>query len=209
MSRSTLAESVGPGLRWDERFAGTPKVYGVEPNRFLAAQVHHFKPGGEVLVPGDGYGRNGLWLVRQGFRVTSVDASRVGVTQAIASAEAEGLPLEGVVADLSVYQPQPCDAVAFIYVHLPLQGRRFMHRAAWNALRPGGVYLVEAFHPRQRSLGRTSGGPQDPSMLVSAEDLLADLPEAKPLILEEVTLTLGEGQLHHGDAEVTRLLAVK
>ena len=36
----------------------------------------------KVLVPADGYGRNGLWLARQGLTVTTVDVSPVGVERA-------------------------------------------------------------------------------------------------------------------------------
>ena len=37
---------------------------------------------GQVLVPGDGEGRNGVWLAQQGHSVTSVDASAVGLQKA-------------------------------------------------------------------------------------------------------------------------------
>ena len=56
-----------PQLMWDERFSQNEPVYGQEPNSYLREQVARLKPGASILVPGDGYGRNGIWLARQGF----------------------------------------------------------------------------------------------------------------------------------------------
>lgn len=194
---------------WDERYASVPNGFGDKPNAFLASVAGQLPPGGVVYVPGDGYGRNGLWLARRGHPVVIVDASSVGIEQARTIAEKESLPVTAVVADLRDYTPGPCDAAVFIYVHLPPEERHRMHRRAWNALRPGGVLVVEAFHPNQRALGRTSGGPRDPQMLVTAEDLVADFPGAEIVTLNELTVELKEGPFHSGMGDIVRLLAVK
>lgn len=47
---------------WDQQFGADGYKYGTQPNAFLVAQAHRLKPGGDVLVPGDGEGRNGVWL---------------------------------------------------------------------------------------------------------------------------------------------------
>jgi len=194
---------------WDERYDQVPNGFGEAPNEFLASVADQLPLGGTVYVPGDGYGRNGLWLARRDHPVVIVDASRVGIEQAQAVADKEGLPLKALVADLREYEPEPCDAAVFIYVHLPPEERRRMHQRAWNVLRPGGVLLVEAFHPNQRALGRTSGGPRDPQMLVTAEDLLGDFPGAEVVTLNELTIELHEGVFHNGVGDIVRLLAVK
>ena len=90
-----------PQKMWDERFALAEPVYGQQPKAYLRAQVPRLAPGCKVLVPGDGYGRNGLWLARQGFRVSTVDLSPVGVTRARKSEQAAGLAMTIEEADLA------------------------------------------------------------------------------------------------------------
>ena len=63
---------------WNQKFAGTAYKYGEQPNAFLFEQAGLIPPGSQVLVPGDGEGRNGVWLATQGHHVTSVDCSDVG-----------------------------------------------------------------------------------------------------------------------------------
>src|SRR5215472_13303607 len=60
---------------WDERYRGEGFAFGIEPNLFLASQSEYLKPGLRALVPGDGQGRNGVWLAQRGLLVDSVDVS--------------------------------------------------------------------------------------------------------------------------------------
>ena len=76
---------------WDQRFAGETFKYGLEPNAFLRAEATRLAPGSRVLVPGDGEGRNGVWLAQQGHRVCSVDASPVGLDKALQLARQRGV----------------------------------------------------------------------------------------------------------------------
>ena len=47
---------------WDQRFAEPGYKYGTEPNAFLREQAARLTAPADVLVPGDGEGRNGVWL---------------------------------------------------------------------------------------------------------------------------------------------------
>ena len=57
-----------------------------------------------VLDLGCGQGRDALLAVRHGHRVLGVDSSPTGIRQMLEDAEAEGLTIEGVVADLREYE---------------------------------------------------------------------------------------------------------
>ena len=70
------------GAMWDERYRAEPYAYGLEPNAFLAAQRHRLKAGMNALVPGDGEGRNGVWLAGLGLEVDTFDLSAEGVAKA-------------------------------------------------------------------------------------------------------------------------------
>ena len=64
---------------WNARYAGEEFVYGREPNDFVVQAVSAIPHQGCVLCLADGEGRNGVWLARQGFRVTAVDVAEQGV----------------------------------------------------------------------------------------------------------------------------------
>ena len=175
---------------------------------FLAEQAGLIPAGAQVLVPGDGEGRNGVWLAQQGFSVTSVDCSSVGQDKTRALAAERGVQVVTVLADLAEWAPQPdsVDAVAVAYLHLPSSLRPKVMADLARALRPGGVLILEAFHPNQ--LGLTSGGPKDVDMLYTLEGLRSDLLSAglqgTELVAWEGPVMLDEGPFHQGPAQVTR-----
>jgi SAM-dependent methyltransferase len=192
---------------WDQRFAEPGFKYGTEPNAFLRASAQRLASGSAVLVPGDGEGRNGVWLAEQGHAVTSVDNSSVGLQKAQALATERGVTLTTALVDLADWSPEPAsvDAVVLIYVHLPGSIRLRAHRALACGLRPGGWLVLEAFHPQQ--LQHASGGPKDVDMLYTPEQLTAEFDGLlRPELAWQGETTLSEGPGHQGLAHVTRWL---
>jgi SAM-dependent methyltransferase len=192
---------------WDQRFAEPGFKYGTEPNAFLRESALRLAPASAVLVPGDGEGRNGVWLAGQGHAVTSVDNSCVGLQKAQTLAAEKGVTLTTELVDLADWSPAAAsvDAVVLIYVHLPGSIRLRAHRALAQGLKPGGWLILEAFHPQQ--LRHNSGGPQNVDMLYTPEQLTA---EFSGLLMPELAwqgeTTLSEGPGHQGLAHVTRWL---
>lgn len=192
---------------WDQRYAEPGYKYGTAPNAFLQQQAHRLAPGSRVLVPGDGEGRNSVWLAQQGHQVLAMDSSAQGLAKARALAAERGVAVETRHADLADWQPAPgrADAVVLVFVHLPPALRRSAHQRLAGALAPGGWLLLEAFHPRQ--LGRASGGPKDADMLVDLATLRADFAGRLDEVLGwEGEVVLDEGPGHQGAARVTRWL---
>lgn len=189
---------------WDHNFAVAGFKYGTAPNAFLVAQAHRLKPGSDVLVPGDGEGRNGVWLAQQGHRVTSMDGSSVGLQKAQALAAERNVTLETALGDLADWSPEPAafDAVVLTFVHLPPAIRADAHRRLAAGLRPGGVLVLEAFHPLQ--LDHRSGGPKDAAMLYTPELLRQDFSGMDEILVWAGETTLDEGPGHQGLAHVTR-----
>jgi SAM-dependent methyltransferase len=190
---------------WDQNFSVSGYKYGTAPSAFLTEQAQRLKPSGDVLVPGDGEGRNGVWLAQQGHRVTAMDGSAVGLQKAQALATERGVVLHTVLGDLADWTPEPAsfDAVVLVFVHLPVAIRAGAHRRLATALRPGGWLLLEGFHPEQ--LQHRSGGPKDPVMLMTLgmlRDDFGDLLEEQLAWQGEVVLD--EGQGHQGLAHVVR-----
>lgn len=194
---------------WDGKFSGEGYAYGTAPNAHLMDHADHLSVGANVLVPGDGEGRNGVWLARQGMNVLSVDGSAVGLEKARRLAAANNVPLRTQQADLLEWEwpVAAFDGVVSIFLHFAATDRRKMHAAMAAALRPGGVLILEAFRPEQLSF--SSGGPKDPDLLYRAADLHADFAGLRIDLLEDTTCTLDEGPLHQGPAAVVRLIAHK
>ena len=90
MARDPAHPRDQPGSFWDERYEGEDYVFGHEPNVWMAANEALFEPGMTALLPGDGEGRNGVWLAERGLHVTTIDASPVGVGKARHLAAARG-----------------------------------------------------------------------------------------------------------------------
>jgi SAM-dependent methyltransferase len=193
-----------PQKMWDERFAQPEPVYGHAPNAFLAAQVARLQPGMKVLVPGDGYGRNGIWLAKQGFQVYTVDLSTVGVERAQKAAQAAGVTMAIEQADLAAWSwpANEYDALCAIFLHLPPEVRAKVHPAMVKALKPRGLLIFEAFSAGQ--LKHWSGGPKQVELLYTAATLREDFAPARPLLLEETEVLIEEGHMHRGTAAVVR-----
>jgi hypothetical protein len=78
---------------WDERYNQETFLFGTEPNDFLREEAQRI-PG-----LGDGEGRNGVWLAEQGYAVTAVHLSRVGLAKTQKLAAARGVEIETIFAD--------------------------------------------------------------------------------------------------------------
>ena len=137
---------------WDDRYSESSYAYGTIPNQFLTEQQHRFRPGMSALVVGDGEGRNGVWLARQGLQVLSVDLSPVGLEKAQKLAVQQDVQLQTECADLTTWNwlCNEYDLVVAIYLHFAPEVRQRMHQSMLRALKPGGLLILEAFNPEQR-----------------------------------------------------------
>jgi len=188
---------------WDQKYAGEDYFYGTEPNVFMIREAGALPAGARVLVTGDGEGRNGVWLARQGFDVTSVDYSQSGLDKAARLAERHDVSLSLIRADLLEWNwpIDHFDALITVFLHFAPAQRRQVHKAMQTAIRPGGLLIAELFHPEQ--IKYASGGPKAEEMLVTAADMRADFPGIDWLLLEETRTELDEGRGHQGPGMVT------
>jgi SAM-dependent methyltransferase len=176
---------------WDERYREWEYVWSVEPNRFVSELVQE-----RGLLAGDGRraldwacgeGRNATWLAENGWRVTGVDFSPLGLEKAARLAADRGVAerVELLEADVTAWRPpQVYDLVVVSYLQLPPAQRRAALQAAAGALRPGGILILAAHDAA--NLDRGSGGPKDPEVLYTPAAVMEDLRDA-PLRWSEMT----------------------
>jgi SAM-dependent methyltransferase len=193
---------------WDERYATPDYVYGTKPNEFVAAMAPAIPPG-PVLCLAEGEGRNAVFLAQLGHAVTAVDGSTNGLTKAQALAAARGVNLTTIVRDLADYTLEPAAwaGIIAIWAHLPPALRRRVHGQVGQALRPGGVFILEAYTPAQLHFG--TGGPKDPRLCMTLAELRIELAGLEFVIGRECEREVVEGSGHTGHAAVVQVCARK
>jgi SAM-dependent methyltransferase len=198
-----------PPKFWDDRYSSPEYVYGTEPSDFLLERCTELPPGGDILCLADGEGRNGVFLASRGMRVTGVDNSAVGLAKAEKLAAERGVALTTVVADLSVWDVGEArwDGVVSIWAHLPAPIRAELHPRLARGLRPGGVLLLEHYHPRQVAYG--TGGPAEPTMMLTLDELDAAFAGWTRVHTFEGERVVIEGAGHGGKSYVTQAILQK
>jgi SAM-dependent methyltransferase len=170
------------------------------PSTWFLWHGHRIGPGTRVLDLACGEGRHSLAAAARGARVTAVDRDEVRLAAARERAEAQGLSVEWIAADLED-EPWPVagsfDAV-LVFNYLD---RARMPRIV-GLIEPGGLLMMETFLTAQRELG---WGP-------SADDHLLRPGELARLVTP-FTVVHGREVIEAVDAErwraVASVLAVK
>lgn len=200
--------SQGPAELWESRYSVDDYVYGTEPNDFLVTAVAGREPG-RALCLADGEGRNGVYLASLGYSVTSVDLTRAGMTKAARLAEAKGVELATVVADLADYDfgNDTWDLIVSIFAHTPPPIRARVHRSIAPALTERGLFVLEAYTPDQ--VGRGTGGPPVPELTMTLDGLREELVDMTILTGEEKVRSVVEGPGHTGDGAVVQVIAAR
>jgi SAM-dependent methyltransferase len=194
--------------QWDERFSGEEYVYGIQPNVFLEEQLPLLEPG-SILFACEGEGRNAVFAASLGWNVSAFDGSTEGQKKARKLATEKDVMIDYRIGDATEieYPVESFDCIVFIYAHFPADIRTKIHQRALGWLKLGGTVIMEAFNPEQ--LPRTSGGPKDITMLYTPEMLMQDYEDVEDISISLESVTLDEGPLHQGKAEVIRMIAKK
>jgi SAM-dependent methyltransferase len=161
--------------QWDERYAGTELLWSAQANRFVVEELAELTPG-QALDLGTGEGRNAAWLAEQGWRVTAVDFSAVGLAKAAQLAQGRGVSVTWTEADLLAYVPAAgaYDLVLLVYIHLLADEFTSLLARAAAALATGGTLLVIGHDADNIEHGY--GGPQSPEILHRADAIVSALP---------------------------------
>jgi SAM-dependent methyltransferase len=183
--------------RWNRRYASADRIHSTPlPNRFLVAEVSGMAPG-RALDLACGAGRNAVWLAKQGWRVTAVDFSDVGLSMARELARARAVTVDWIEADVVAWTPaaRAWDLVCVLYLQLPATERRAALRHAVDAVGPGGTLLVIGHDLLNLTEGW--GGPTQADVLFTPDDIVAEIAGLEVEKAERVRRDVEDGGVRH------------
>jgi thioredoxin reductase/SAM-dependent methyltransferase len=158
---------------WEERYRAHPAIWSGRPNPQLVDEVSDLPPG-SALDAGCGEGADALWLAGRGWQVTAADFATTALERAAAHAEAAGLKVDWVHADLTSWiPPARFDLVSSHYLHVPGDERNAAFARLANAVAPGGTLLIVGHH--ESDLHTSMQRPNIPGMFFTAEEVAASL----------------------------------
>lgn len=194
---------------WNERYGQEEYAYGTEPNAYFRQQISKLKLQGSILLPAEGEGRNAVYAAKRGLEVTAFDLSEEAKNKALRLASANDVNITYHTDEFNKLSltENSFDAIGLIYAHFPANLRADYHKQFVNLLAPGGVIILEAFSKEQ--LKYESGGPKDPDMLFSKEEIKSEFDGLEVIDLSGYDIRLNEGPYHQGMASVVRFVGRK
>ncbi|HTM23636.1 MAG TPA: class I SAM-dependent methyltransferase [Vicinamibacterales bacterium] len=183
--------------RWNRILTSSAPAFNTKPNAFLVDMTRDRAPG-RALDVGMGQGRNALYLAQQGWTVTGFDPADKAVAAAQEEAKRLGVPLTALVMrdDQFDFGRNQWDLIVLSYV-----GVRDLAPRLYDALKPGGIVVVEAFH-RDATKSASIGG----AVVFDTNELLKLFERFRVLHYEDVE---GPGDFGRQRTRLVRLCAQK
>jgi SAM-dependent methyltransferase len=163
-----------------------------------------------ALAIADGEGRNGVWLARQGLKVTSVDLSSKGVAKAQRLAAHFGVTVETICADLETWSwgaPRFDLVIGILFQFAGPKWRDGIFRAMKDVLKPGGLVMIQGYRPEQIAYG--TGGPPFVENLYTVELMRGAFAEMEILHLAAYDREQPEGMQKRGLCALIDIVARK
>ena len=192
---------------WNGKFSKADYFYGTKANEFLASNISLLKNHKKLLCLGEGEGRNAIFFAKNGFEVSAIDASNLGLEKLQNRAIEEKLDIKTVCMDLNDWTVlEKYDVIVASYLHMFKNEREELFKKIENSLSSNGYFIGEFFSTKQLSFN--SGGPKDLDLLYTIEDFENYFNLCKKNITEKIVV-LDEGMGHQGEACVIRVVIQK
>lgn len=193
---------------WNQRYLSREFAYGTEPNELFRSFLET-RPAGNILFPAEGEGRNAVYAAEKGWNVSAFDMSDAGKTKAMQLAASRGVQIHYEINSFQGYsgKKEVFDCIVLAFTHLPPDIRPDCFAKLIPLLRDGGVLYLVGFSANQ--IGKPSGGPTDPAMLFTEEQLRSDFAGLSDVTVREVNMHLDEGPFHQGPASLIEMTGLK
>jgi len=196
---------------WNERFNKEEFIFGKEPNEYLVQKTaQYLKPNNSVLCIADGEGRNGVWLAKQGMRVTGFDVSAVALSKAREFAANSKVPIQYSLCDTDGFDwpVNSYDAAIGIFIQFADPEMRIrIFNQVHQSLNAGGLFILQGYTPKQ--LKYKTGGPSLIDHLYTEKMVRALSQGFEILDLRCYEKALSEGARHAGMSALLGMVAKK
>lgn len=193
---------------WDNVFNQEEYVYGTEPNEFFKEVINKLKPG-NIILPGEGEGRNAFYALKNEWKVDAIDGSIKAIQKAKLLTQEFSQNITFKHSDLLKInlEENHFDAAGIIFVHFDESNRKLFHSNINRSIKEGGALIMQVFSKDQ--IKNNTGGPSNIDMLYSEVDLLMDFMNFRNLMIEKKEITFAEGERHNGRASVINVFGIK
>ena len=196
---------------WNERFDKKEFIFGKEPNEYLVEQASRYlNPKSSVLCIADGEGRNGVWLAKQGMRVTGFDVSDIALSKANQFSKENQVNIQYSLCDTDGFdwQANSYDAVIGIFIQFAdPEMRARIFKQVHQTLKPGGLFILQGYTPKQ--LEYRTGGPSLIEHLYT-EEMIRELSQGLEILnMQCYEKELSEGARHTGMSALLGMVAKK
>ena len=159
---------------WNARYAGKSAMWSGKVNPVLEQVASTLTPG-QAIDAGAGEGGDAVWLAGQGWSVTALEASSVGIYRGVQAAQSAGHEIVWKVSDLA--QPWPVEAksaqlVSLQFIHTDPDTRQAIWSHAVDAVAPGGTLLIVGHDPADAE----AGIPRPPAVMCFGQDDVGLIP---------------------------------
>jgi SAM-dependent methyltransferase len=187
-----------PLSTWDKRFEGDGFLFGEQPNTYLLSQQNNLMSGNALAIA-DGEGRNGVWLAGQGLHVDAFDFSQNALAKAKALATRKGVQLNLHCTDWQSFDWQSLhydNIVGIFFQFADAHDRAEIFKRIDQALKPGGVLIIQGYTPAQ--LKFNTGGPGKLDHLYTETMLREAFANYQVLDARTYEAEIAEGTAHVG-----------
>ena len=154
ISRMMRAETDGWRVLFNNIYSSPHPGFKTLPNALLMSATAG-RPAGRALDVSTGQGRNAVFLALQGWEVTATDISDGGLEATAQNGGRAGVHISTILQsndNLNLGLAE-WDLIVLTYVPVPLTSPDYVVRLH-EALRPGGLVVVESFASNADALGR-------------------------------------------------------
>lgn len=199
--------------KWNELYKSKNYVYGTLPNVYFKSVIEKYRLKGNILLPGEGEGRNAVFAATKGLNVFAFDISSEGKAKAMLLANNNNVNICYNIGDFikMEYANNSFDVVALIYAHFPSDIQSLYNEKIFNLLKPQGIVIIEGFSKNNLFLKHHNSDVPAIAFdkLYTTESIKKDFSNFEILNLEEKIIDLKEGLYHEGNASVVRFLGKK
>ncbi|MFM5904941.1 MAG: class I SAM-dependent methyltransferase [Micrococcales bacterium] len=179
---------------WNDKYSASDSyIYTDVANRFVVEYCQDL-PAGTMIDLAGGEGRNAVWFAERGWQAENIDFAKTALTKFLRLAEERGVSKEcfAVLGEATTFESvlTPVDLGVIGYLQVPKDTLSAAIKRLTQNIKKGGT-LFGVWHARENLQGGF-GGPQDPAVLPTVEELKAIVAK---LPLDLVVCELRDGQV--------------